>query len=173
MIFYRDQTKGKCQRLCSVCPVGVKSDERDATAEPESIPLDCSGPRNIFVFLCNFIGISNQLNSPPMTQFLSFSFQQRKTGPNRPSDGKFMAVLRDCSRFRALRTRSPGKLFWNANRKPMWARSCFVDTRQQENARDHVPSARQVSEAIKEMRPQKRNPYHWTVWALETSLFFV
>ena len=31
----------------------------------------------------------------------------KKTGPNRPSDGKFMAVLRECFRFRVLHTRRP------------------------------------------------------------------
>jgi len=98
--------------------------------EAESIPLDCSVPGNLFVFLCNFIGRSNQLNVPPMTYFLSFSFQQRKTGPNRPSDGKFMAVLRECSHFRALHTRRPGKFCWNADKKTLWPRSCSVETRQ-------------------------------------------
>ena len=43
-------------------PVGVRSDEGDATAEAESIPLGYSGTRNIFVFMCNFIGMSNQIN---------------------------------------------------------------------------------------------------------------
>ena len=84
-----------------------------------------------------------------------------------------MAFVRDCSRLRMLHTRRPGKFCWNANIKPMWARSYSIGTRQYKNARDRVPSAPYVSEAIKEMRRQKRNPYHWTVQALETSLFFV
>jgi len=84
-----------------------------------------------------------------------------------------MAILRDCSRFCPLDTRRPGKFCWNGDKKPPWARSCSVETRQQENARDRVPSAPLVSEAMKEMRRQKQNPYHWTVQALETSLFFV
>ena len=141
-------------------------------AEAESIPLDCLGPGNLFVFLCNFIGRSTQQNKPPMTQFLLFSFQQRKTGPNRPSDGKFMAVLRECSRFRVLHTRRPGNFFWIADIKLLWNRSSSSETRQQENARDHVLSTPQVSQAMKEMRRLKRNPYDWTVQALETSLFF-
>ena len=170
IMFRRDQITGKCQRSCNIRPVGVRSDG-DAMAEVESIPLDCLGPGNLFVFLCNFIGRSTQQNKPPMTQFLSFLFQQRKTGPNRPSDRKFMAVSRDWSYFRALHNRRQGKLFWNANIKPLWPRSCSLETRQQENARDRVPSAPQVSEAMKEMRRQKPNPYHWTVQALETSFF--
>ena len=124
------------------------------------------------LFFCNFIGRSNQLNSPPTAQFLSFSFQQRKTGPNRPSNAKFMIVLRDYSCFHALHTRRPGKFCWNEDRKPQWARSCSIETRQQENARDRVPSAPQVSKPMKEIRRQKRNPCHWTVQVLETSLFF-
>ena len=50
-------------------------------AKGESIPLDCSGPGNLFVFLCNFIGRSNQLNFPPTAYFLSFLFQQKKLAP--------------------------------------------------------------------------------------------
>ena len=52
--------------LYFVRPICVRSDEGDATAEVESIPLDCFGPENHFDFLCNFIGRSNQLNLPPM-----------------------------------------------------------------------------------------------------------
>ena len=110
-------------------------------------------------FLCNFIGRSNQLNPPPMAKFLSFSFQ--KNSPNRPLDGKFMVVLRECCRFCALHTRRPGKFYWNAEEKPPLARSCSVENRQQENALDRVPSAPYVSEAMKEMRRQKRNRYHF------------
>jgi len=67
-VMYRlDNTKMLEIMFCPPCPVGVRSDEGDATAEAESIALDCSGPGNHFVFLCNFIGRSNQLNSPPMT----------------------------------------------------------------------------------------------------------
>ena len=84
-----------------------------------------------------------------------------------------MAVLRECFLFHALHTRRPRKFCFNADGKAQWARSCSVETKQQENARDHVPSALLVSEAMKEMRRQKRNPYHWTVQALETTLFFV
>jgi len=36
--------------LCSVRPIGVRSDEGDATAEADFIPLDCLGPGNLFVF---------------------------------------------------------------------------------------------------------------------------
>ena len=50
-------------------------------AEVESVPLDCSGPGKLFVFLCNFKGRSNQINYAPMTWFLSFSLQQRKLDP--------------------------------------------------------------------------------------------
>ena len=124
-------------------------------------------------FWCSFIGRSNQIYQALMAQFLSFSWQQKKTGPNRSSDEKFIAVLRECSRFHALHTRRPGKFGWNVDSKAMWPRSCSLETRQQENAGDHVASTPQESEAIKEMRRQKRNPYHWTVRALETSLFFV
>ena len=170
-MFRRQQTIGKCQRSCFVHPVGVRSDLGDATAEAESIPLDYLATGTLFVFLCNFIRRSNPQNSPHTAQFLSFSFQQRKTSPNRPSDTKFMAVLRVCCRFCALHTRRPGKFCWNADRKPQWARSCSIETRKQENATDLVPSAPYVSEAMKEMRRQKRNPYYWTVQALETSLF--
>ena len=53
---------------------------------------------------------------------------------------KFMAILRGCSRFRTLDTRRPGKFCWNGDGKPSWARSCSVETRQQKNARDRVPS---------------------------------
>jgi len=74
-----------------------------------------------------------------------------------------MAVLRECFRFRALHTRRPRKFCFNVDGKPQGARSSFVETRQQENARDRVPSTPLVSEAMKEMRRQKRNPYHWTV----------
>jgi len=84
-----------------------------------------------------------------------------------------MAVLCECFHFRALHTRRPRKFCFNADGKPQGARSSFIETRQQENARDRVPSAPLVSEAMKEMRRQKQNPYHWTVQALETSLFFV
>ena len=54
----------------------------------------------------------------------------KKTGPNQPSDGKFMAVLRECSRFCALHTRRLGKFCWNVDRKALWARSCSLETRQ-------------------------------------------
>jgi len=83
-----------------------------------------------------------------------------------------MAVLRECFRFRALHTRRPRKFCFNADRKPQGARSSFVETRQQENARDRVLSAPLVSEAMKEMRRQKRNPCHWTVQALIKSIKF-
>ena len=169
--FYRDQRTGICQRSCSVRPVGVRSDEGDMTAEAESILLDCSGPQNLFVFYV--ILQSGQINSIRLPWHSSCCFHSnKKTSPNRPLDGKFMAVLRECFRFQALHTRRPGKFYWNVDGKPQWARSCYVETRQHENARDHVPSALQVSEAMKEMRRQKRNPYHWTVQALETTLFF-
>ena len=95
-MFHRYQTIGKFQKSCSVCPVGVRSDEGDATAEAESKPLDCSGPGNQFVFLCNFIGRSNQLNLPPMTQFLLFLFQQKnwpQSAVGRKIYGRFMRVL--------------------------------------------------------------------------------
>jgi len=52
-----------------------------------------------------------------------------------------MSILRDCSRFRVLHTGRPGKFRWNADEKPLWARSCLLETRQQENARDHIPPA--------------------------------
>ena len=65
----------------------------------------------------------------------------KKTGPNQPSDGKFMAVLRDCSPFRVFDTGRLGKFCWNVDRKPLWVRSCLLETRKQENARDRVPSA--------------------------------
>ena len=77
------------------------------------------------LFLCNFIGRSNQINSALTAQFLSFWCQQKKTGPNQPSDRKFMAVLRDCSRFHVLHTGRPGKFCWNVDGKPLWDRSCF------------------------------------------------
>ena len=83
-----------------------------------------------------------------------------------------MAVLCECFRFRALHTRRPRKFCFNVDGNPQWARSCSVETRQLENARDHVPSAPLVSEAMKEMRRLKRNPYHWTVQDLENTLFF-
>ena len=51
--------------LYFVRPICVRSDEGDATAEADFIQLDCSGPRNLFVFLCSFIGRSKQLNWPP------------------------------------------------------------------------------------------------------------
>ena len=54
----------------------------------------------------------------------------KKTSPNRPSDGKFMAVLRDCSRFRVLHTGRPGNFCWNEDKKLLWARSCSLETRQ-------------------------------------------
>ena len=173
IMFVRDQTTGKCQRSCSVLPVVVTGDEGYATAEAESIPLGCSGTGNLFVLLCNYIGRSNQLNSALTAQFLLFSWQQRKTGTNRPSDRKFMAILRDCSRFHVLHTGMPGKFCCNVDGNPLWARSCSLETRQKENARDRVLSTPQVLEAMKEMRRQKRNPYHWTVQALESYLFFV
>ena len=77
IMFVRDQTTRKCQRSCSVHPVGVRSDEGDATAEAESIPSGCSGTGNLFVFLYNFVGRSNQINSALMAQFLSFSCHQK------------------------------------------------------------------------------------------------
>ena len=81
IMFYRDQTIGKGQRSCSVRPIGFGTDEGDTTAVAESITLECSGPGHLFVFFCNFIGRSNQLNSPPMAQFLSSSFKQKKLAP--------------------------------------------------------------------------------------------
>ena len=84
-----------------------------------------------------------------------------------------MAVLCDCYRFRVLHIGRPGKFCWNVDRKPLWARSCLLEARQQENATDLVLSAPQVSKAMKEMRQQKQNPYHWPFQELETSLFFL
>ena len=123
ILFVRDQTTRKCQRSYSVHPVGVRSDEGDATAEAESIPLGCSGIGNLFVFLCSFIGRSNQINSVLMAQFLSFSCQQKKTCPNRASDEKFMAILCDCYCLHVLHTGRLEKFCWNADRKPLCARS--------------------------------------------------
>ena len=37
-----------------------------------------------------------------MAMFLSFSFKEKKTSPDRSSNGKFMAVLCESSPFRAL-----------------------------------------------------------------------
>ena len=51
--------------LYSVRHIGVRSDEGDATTEADFIPLDCLGLGKLFVFLCSFIGRSNQLNWPP------------------------------------------------------------------------------------------------------------
>jgi len=45
-------------------------------AKAEYVPLDCLGPGNLFVFLFNFLGRSNQLNSPLTANFLLFSFQK-------------------------------------------------------------------------------------------------
>ena len=84
-----------------------------------------------------------------------------------------MAVLRDCSRFRVLHTGRPGKFCCNADRKLLWARSCLLETRQQENDGDRAPSTPQESKAMKETRLQKRNPYHWAIQALQTALFFL
>ena len=48
IMFRREWTTGKCKRLCNIRPVGVRSDEGDGMAKGESIPLDCSGPGNLF-----------------------------------------------------------------------------------------------------------------------------
>ena len=82
-----------------------------------------------------------------------------------------MAVLHDCSCLRVLHTGRPGKFCWNVDGKNLWDRSCLLENRQQENARVCVPSAPSVSEAMKEKRRQKRNPYHWAIQALETYFF--
>ena len=75
--------------------------------------MGCSDTGNHFIFLCYFIGRSNQINS-----VLVIFVPTKKTGPNRPLDGKFMAVLRDCSRFHVLHTGRPGKFIGMWTKKP-------------------------------------------------------
>ena len=52
-----------------------------------------------------------------------------------------MAVLHDCSRFRVLHTGRPGKFYGMWMENPYGIDHVFLENRQQENARDHVPSA--------------------------------
>jgi len=98
-------------------------------AEAESIPLGYLGTRNFFIFCVIYRKVkSNKFSSHGIA--LVVHMPPKKAGPNRLSNGKFIAVLRDCSRFRMLHTRRLGKFCWNVDIKPLWARSCSLETRQ-------------------------------------------